>query len=353
VTVTFSSKPDTKRCRENHIEDPLLVPDRISFAFNKHTEEAVKDRFGKPIMSSSFEQLRGHQVEFDSNRGLTITIEQNRADLQIALLTSFNNTLNQFELWGCPPRTVKFTVGTCTEKYYGTCYKYYERQLHLEISFEGWDRDVLDEGTKCLKGKWETNSASLNYGHWTTVPVGGIGPNSYNPSHFDRFLDKQGNPAKVVLDGAGLPFDPDLPIPLTFTDSGRRVTKVTANPHSALAPPALSVTMGNDPNSVGLAIGYDLGYLMTTVDSLGKESAFSNEVIVTPLNNGLQSAFLSWTAVANAVGYKIYRERIGFDDDPWLIGAVGRPYSAAGNVHIEKYAESDLIQLGIPSVVGP
>ena len=71
VEMTFSTKPlphSAQRCNEQQVGDPLLEPAKISGASTKNTEEAAFDRFGFPILNSAFEQMRGRQVEFDSNR---------------------------------------------------------------------------------------------------------------------------------------------------------------------------------------------------------------------------------------------------------------------------------------------
>lgn len=63
----------------------------------------------------------------------------------------------------------------------------------------GFDRDLLDEGTKVLHGRWAST------GKWTLLDINGVPPDPENPQHFDRFTDRNGNPARVLLDGSGRP----------------------------------------------------------------------------------------------------------------------------------------------------
>jgi hypothetical protein len=75
-----------------------------------------------------------------------------------------------------------------------------------------WDRDLNDEGTKALSGRWNKTT-----GAWDDVDVGGGPPDPLNPAHFIRYTDKLANTARVILDGSGRPYDPDHP-PTTFVD---------------------------------------------------------------------------------------------------------------------------------------
>lgn len=161
VTMTFSTKWDDKRCKDQQIDDPLLVPDRVSGSFTRFTEQATFDRFGAGIVNSAFERIEDKQVEFDASRA-NIKISQNRADLEIELFTPMVDTVNDATLWGLPPRTVKLSNVTWERKYYGQCYLYYERTFEFEVrynpgsasDFLGFDRLLLDEANKVLKGHY-------------------------------------------------------------------------------------------------------------------------------------------------------------------------------------------------------
>jgi len=239
VEQVFSTKPLT-RCNETNIENPLLEPDKISGAFNNYQEEAVRDRFFEPITTSSHEQIRGPQVEFDSHR-CSIKIVQKVAALQLDLLNQLANHVNEEALWGFGPRCIKFNPGPWEEHFYGTCFKYFQRELNFDVYVRrdpedpdqfvsGFDRDLLDEGTKVLKGHWGrgtvvgddpdthtgTGTETFNEGFgWVLDPIefdefGAVEyPDENNPAHFIRFKDRNGENCRVILDGHGRPFDVD------------------------------------------------------------------------------------------------------------------------------------------------
>jgi hypothetical protein len=238
VEFTFSTKPDEKRCKDQQIEDPLLVPDRVSGSFVKYTQEARFDRNGIPITSSSHEMIRGPNVEFDSHR-MTVKIEQNRSDLELPLLNSMANTVNDDTLWGVPRRCIKFIPGNWSRDFYGTCSKYYKRDLEFDIwmivdnnplsptygqMVSGHDRDITDEGNKVLNGTWDYTSPQ---GVWLRKAIGSgtlnpdsagvinpaepLNPDPNNPRHFIRYKDRRQENTSVILDGTGLPAGQMLP----------------------------------------------------------------------------------------------------------------------------------------------
>lgn len=199
VEQIFSTRP-LKRCQDETIEDPLLEPADVSGGFVKYSEEAVQDRFGMPILNSAFEQIRGPQVEFDANRP-TVKIKQNFVSpfLAYVLPAQMLDRVNAFPLWGFPVRCIKLSAATWQRKFHGLCSVYYERTLEFDINQATFDRTVLDEGTKALSGHWSAD------GRWVLDNVDGEAPRRWQPSHYMRFIDRQGNPTRVVLDGQGCP----------------------------------------------------------------------------------------------------------------------------------------------------
>lgn len=201
----FSTKP-RNRCSDEQIDDPLLEPDRVSGSFVKYTEEATKDRNGDAIKSSSHEMLRGPQNEWDANRP-TVSIEQNRATLGLETFSQMVDTVNDSALWGVGARRIKLSNVSWERVLFGTCDFYYIRRLEFDINFNTFDRDLMDEGTKALNGRWGTD------GTWTLIDIGGSAPNPDNPAHFIRYKDRNYETARVLLNGAGLPLtDGDSPI---------------------------------------------------------------------------------------------------------------------------------------------
>ncbi len=223
VDQTFTTKPIVRSlacCKDDKIDDPLLEPMKISWESIDDKEEATRDRFGNPIINSAWEQLRGPPVEFHRSRTKYI-IEQNVPLLQQELWEPMKNTVNDAPMWGLPRRSIRLARVGAERKFYGLCYKYFTRKFEFETMagthpvhgkvVSEFDRDILDEGTKCLDGDWTTG------GNYVVKKIAGVDANPLNPSHFKKFKDRQGSNTHVILDGRGKPYIPDPP---TITSSG-------------------------------------------------------------------------------------------------------------------------------------
>lgn len=209
VESKFSTKPVDK-CRDEPILDPLQEPDKISGGVVKYTEEGISDATGRPILNSAHEVIRGPQNEWDASRS-TVRVVQNVADLELPVLDKYIDRLNEGQMWGLGIRQIKFSNYSWEQKFHGFCDVYYTRTLEFEIRREGFDRSILDEGTKVLNGHWDHTT-----GDWVNDAVGGFAPNYLNPTHFMRAVDPQGNPIRAILDGAGNPFVPNAAEVLKF-----------------------------------------------------------------------------------------------------------------------------------------
>jgi hypothetical protein len=307
IECLFSTKPpdsDKQRCQDQQIEDPLLEPQKISGSSVRYTEEATVDRFGKAILTSSHEQIRGPQVEFDANRD-TITIEQNVAVLDLPLLASLRDCVNDSVLWGFSRRCVKFSSYTWERKFHGLCYLYYTRRLIFETNSDTFDRDILDEGSKVLNGHWDSST-----GNWTLDNIGGQAPNPSNPTHFIRAKDRNGENMRVVLNGRGQPID---------VNTRGAITSVTeSNPAQIYCHSAHGLVTGDQVSITGV-----------------DEPSIVNDVwTVTVINSTVFSLNGSDT-----VGEPLYTS-----GGIWTkIGA-----NTEGSIHVEKYSEGNLLLLGIP-----
>lgn len=206
IEQQFTTRPQND-CREESIEDPLLEPPKISGSFTRFTKEVKKDKDGNVIQTSSFEPVEGPEVEFDQNRP-TVVIEHNVGSLGLPTFTQLIDTVNDANLWGLSSRRIKLSNVSWSRQLYGVCNFFYTRTFEFEISFNTFDTEPLDIGTKAL-GEWDKD------GVWQTL---GGDPN--NPKDFKRYRDYPSNEiTKVVLDGTGKPlgisgtaFDP-VPIP--------------------------------------------------------------------------------------------------------------------------------------------
>lgn len=195
VEQKFSTKPLT-RCQTASIENPINEPPQISGSFVKYTREATKDKDGNPIESSSHEQFRGAAVEFDDNRP-TVSISKNVLVLPISLFTPMVDTVNDRPLWGLEARKIKLSNVSWERLLYGTCTFYYKMTYEFDIRMDddGFDRKLIDEGTKELKPGGDPN----------------------DPRDFQVYKDGNGENTRVLLDGAGKaltaeadPFEIDL-----------------------------------------------------------------------------------------------------------------------------------------------
>lgn len=362
VEFTFSTKAPTgpggtKNCKETEVNDPLLEPMKVSGSFTKNKEEAIEDRFGRKITNSAHEQIRGPQVEFDSGRH-RVKIEQNVADLQLDLCEAMVEAVNDSSLWGNPSRTVKLSSFTWDKKFYGQCHAYYTRSFEFEIEPGGWDRDILDEGTKVLNGHWEKTGLGTGLSNWVLDAIpsydagGGDNPDRTNPQHFIRFKDRKGENCRVILDGAGEPAD---------SVNGRN---------------CVAECVDIDPATGSLPLGEET---ITVVDG---GFGYSKVPIVQIIGRGSQATAIA-TVVSGVVtkitvtnggfGYvdSITDEDLDADDleDPEaqeinlarLRGAESQsafvmPHvlvqgSGPGSIHVEKYEEANFLLLGVPLIL--
>jgi hypothetical protein len=206
VEQTFSTKP-TKRCYESQFNNPLMEPQKVSGSFVRYTEEGQLDKDGVPMVNSAFERIRGPQNEWDNSRP-QIVIEQNVPLLQLELLVALRDTVNDSLLWGLPSRTIKLSDIKWSRQMFGMCYFYYTRTFTFDVNYDTWDRRVLDEGTKALRGKWQTDPASASFKQYVLDPDIADNPQAYlNPVNFVRYRDFHGEPGRVILNGYGRPWD--------------------------------------------------------------------------------------------------------------------------------------------------
>lgn len=183
VEQKFTTKPQN-RCQDTTIEDPLDEPDRISGSFTKYTREAGKDKDGEFIRSSSHEQIRGSSVERDDSRP-NVKIEKNLATLPLSIFAPMIDRVNDASLWGLSSRCVKLTNVSWARQVYGTCSFYYTVSYEFDIQYDNFDRDIMDEGEKVLSK----------------------GGNPDDPRDFEVYKDRNGENSRVILNGAGEPWD--------------------------------------------------------------------------------------------------------------------------------------------------
>lgn len=180
VVQNFTTKP-RDRCQNQSIDNPLQEPMKIGGSFAKYVKEALQDRNGKHILSSSHEQITG--LEKDANRP-SVWVEQNTLVLDLGIIAQMVDTVNDSSLWGLPARTIKLSQITWERKLYGTCNFYFTRRFEFDVNFNTFDlSDVADRGFKEYTGS------------------GGTG----NPVNFKVIKDENDEnlPSPTMLDGNG------------------------------------------------------------------------------------------------------------------------------------------------------
>lgn len=348
LTFRFSTKSDNI-CQDTAIEDPLLQPIRKSGGGVRYSQEATHDRFGRPLVSSSFEMLRGPQVEFDANRD-QVRISHNVALLQHDLVTSMRDTVNAFTFWGYPPRCVKLSDFTWEEKYYGKCLVYYTRNYVFDISYRynpitgliesGFDRDVPDEGTKALSGRVNPST-----GEYDLININGAAPSPNNPLHFVRYKDRRGENTRIFLNGFGIPAG------IIVSGQGYFISIQNGNLNKPLTNSSFWIAYlgpvdGSDP------LDWELG----KVYKKGEAVMISAEP--DPADNGMYLATTStdfyppdtpgdWVHLST--GYNVtgtYNAATNY-----LLGDITQAQAGSGRIHIEKFHESDFLLLGLPAIL--
>lgn len=342
VEQTFTTKPpDNKSCKDVQVEDPLLEPAKISGQFQKYTEEATKDRFGRPVKNSAHEQISGPQNEWDRNRP-QVKIEVNVGSLLLDIVSAAVDCVNAVELWGFPPRTIKLSNFSWERKFYAQCFVYYQWVLEFDVRPEGWDRDLLDEGQKVLKGHWDSRS-----GLWVNdnVDTNGNAPDPRNPSHFIRFVDRQGNHAKVILNGQGNPYNPnpnDIVTGCTVCSELPQVFSLVTEQIPASLETPIELTWVTGCQWTGTSAG-DL--IALSIYSTGAGGAILQFAAYTSA---------TWTGRIACItpNMVLYPDKPSNPDDgqeffPFFLFDFN---TSPGRIHVEKYEQLDFIEaLGIPT----
>ena len=146
LTQIFSTKP-LSRCQDDAIENPLSEPYQVSGSFRKEQKEAVRDKDGDLILSSSWERFPNMMYDEPFP---TVNISYNVLGNPLALYAPMIETVNSAAMWGLSPRTIKLDNASFERRLYGTCTFYYNIAYEFSINYNTWDRYAIDGGTKHL-----------------------------------------------------------------------------------------------------------------------------------------------------------------------------------------------------------
>lgn len=332
VSKTFSTKTK-RRCADHKVEDPLLEPAKVSGSTETKKEEAAYDMFGLPILTSSHEIIRGHQVEFEEAKAV-INIEQNVPTFVQAfnLPNSMLNCVNAGPFWGLPPRTIRLSDLSWDQKYYGACNIYYTRKLKFIIDVKTWDRDVLDEGTKALNGHWN------NLQEWVLDNINGQPPDPNNPKHFKQFTGRDGNPMRVILDGFGLPSGAQVGVLGDFVC----IKKI----------PAGTIDLSDETYWIKQTAGvvewvtgttYQKGSVVEDLGELYIRNGGAANVDNDP------SGEAGWSLLPTGLVTKgIWDIAVPYDIGDSVMDPENDVLSTAGKIHVAKYLPANFALLGIP-----
>jgi hypothetical protein len=348
--MTYTTKPperNVRRCQDTQVESPLLEPPKVKIGYRGTKKQATHDRFGVQVKNSGHQQIRGAAVEFDEFV-TTITIEQNLAVYNVRFHSAFQNRVNDSPIYGMPARTVLVKSVEAEERYYGLCYKYYARKIELEINEKGFDRDILDESSMVLKGKWDKDTRV-----WTVGTVNGEPANPSNPLHFDRMLDAKGNPTKIILDGFGVPFSPQLTdkcdlcnptAPIEYLVYGYYDQAEDQIPDFVGSNPDETITLTHS-GVVGECVWqgtYSFNGDIKTMELRRENGTFG---ISTP--EGQWSVDEGDWDCGNG-GNRLVREQAQFKPKYLYVTDANQP----GMIHVEFHSEANLTLLGIPLFIG-
>lgn len=309
VDQKFSTKP-LSRCQDTQVEDPLLEPQQVSGNFGKYTIEAVYDRFGSLIKSSSHEQIRGRQVEFDNNKP-SVTIRQNVASLGLSTFAQMIDTVNDGPMWGLSERMVKLSNAPWERKVFGQCRYYYTRTFDFDIDYKTFDRRALDEGTKALNGHWTTSATS---GSGMTVNITSV--------------STTGAITGVATVTGGTDYPASTTFQIAVTGGGGTLGVVTASTNSSGVVTGVTLSAGGS--------GYSVTGIASTATGTGW--VLDNIFGVTPNPDNPQH-------------FTRYKDRNG-ENTRAILNGRGTPVanvSEAAQIDVAYYQESNFFTLGIPT----
>lgn len=194
VECEFTTKPLGQCQDEDAADDPLQERPKVRFTSRKERREATHDAYENPCLSSSFERIRGASTEVEETIPV-LEITQNVPTHSAVTAARLTDCVNHEPLYGFAAGEVRLAEVHADQQYSARCTRYWERSVRLEIRRGGWARQVLDEGTKVLRGRFDENG----------VYVVDADADAKDPRDFIPFVGKSNQPDRVILNGAGLP----------------------------------------------------------------------------------------------------------------------------------------------------
>lgn len=179
VTVTYSTAKD----QQDRSNPPDVRPTEVSFSLQRQTKVVHKDQNNNAIASSAGERFNP-LPEIDDSR-LVMTISKNQASFNTAVAMDCQDSVNSDQFQGFEAGKVKLAGISAKSVFEGSIF-YWRVDFEFHISRDGWDLEILDEGTYFLSGGQRKRFKDLE-GHFTTGLLDGSGGQS-NPNTFQTLV---------------------------------------------------------------------------------------------------------------------------------------------------------------------
>ena len=141
----------------SRLEEPLLIPPRLSYSFAQINEPIDRDNQGKAITNSAGETFDPPLLE--DIDVLVVRIEKNAADYNAMVSADYKGSVNSDTFWGFPPGCVKLKVfegrqaRSANLTYWQIVYELHFRYDTTQAGNQvGWKRRVLDQGFRTKTG---------------------------------------------------------------------------------------------------------------------------------------------------------------------------------------------------------
>lgn len=144
VSTPFTTR-GCRRCMTTPVGNPLMEPWKISGGGNKYVKAALRDKDDQPIVNSAGQRFRGEVVQIDESHA-TFSIAGNVAWINLTVLNSVRNAVNDSTWWGHAARTIKCTDFRWEQRWFSACQYFFAVNFAFEINDDTWDLEPLDEG---------------------------------------------------------------------------------------------------------------------------------------------------------------------------------------------------------------
>lgn len=148
VTCTYTTRG--RQFEEQVPDNPLNLPWKISGDADEWVEEAAEDVNGNPIRNSSFQQIRGKQVERFRTRRKWV-LQKNFAAVNQNFIDHFEGSINRstVRLLGIvyPPKTLYMRRIVFNREWYAYSTPYWPHTFQIDVNPKTFNLKLVDKGT--------------------------------------------------------------------------------------------------------------------------------------------------------------------------------------------------------------